>query len=281
MAFLQMNFLSRCLGLQTNVNVIIPSFSVDDAVHQNYHPYREGMKYQVLYLLHGGSGDYQDYIKFSNIIRYAEKHKLVVIMPSGYNSRYSDFIGGPRVLEYLTVELPEFCNATFPISTKREDTFIAGLSMGGNGAMKIASLYPERFSTVLCMSGAPFDPDTIKEVRGPVGTGENQEAMPGPNVNSIWGNLDEFKGSRNDAWHYAKLNVEKKKKLPVLYFACGGKDVSKPVVDEAYQYMTNLGYQTTYLVEEEYGHEWDFWDKILRKAMDDGWFPLKNEAIYG
>ena len=82
MATLNMNFLSKSLGLQTTVSIILPSFSFSDAMGDDKQAgyYREGMKFQTLWLLHGFSGDQEDYIKFTNIVRYAQDHQLAVIM---------------------------------------------------------------------------------------------------------------------------------------------------------------------------------------------------------
>lgn len=280
MGLIHFNFLSRHLGFQTDINVILPTYSMEEASKNSYDFYKPGMKFQVLYLLHGGSGDYQDYIKFSNIVRYAEKHKLCVVMPSGYNARYSDVLNGPRYFRYLAEELPLLCQTIFPISNRREDTFVAGLSMGGQGAMKLAVMYPEQYSVALCMSGAPFNPDTIKMLKRPSGTGnESAEAMPAPNAERLWGNLDLFKGSVHDAWHYARKNIEEGKKKVRFFFACGDADPNKGVVDDAYEYMTNLGYDTTYEVGKGFDHEWDFWDLTLKRAFEEKWFPLKDCVI--
>ena len=77
MAVIKMNFLSQTLGFQTNITVCIPSFSFADAYNGRTETYVPGMKYQVLYLLHGGSGDDSDYVHFTNIVRYADENKIL------------------------------------------------------------------------------------------------------------------------------------------------------------------------------------------------------------
>ena len=71
-------------------------------------------------------------------------------------------VHGGRYFTFFTEELPKVCQAFFPISDKREDTFIAGLSMGGNGAMRLALKRPDLYSQALCMSGAAFDVQELK-----------------------------------------------------------------------------------------------------------------------
>ena len=86
MAVIKMNFLSQTLSMQTNVTICLPSFSFADLMQGREDVYVPGMKYQVLWLLHGFSGDDSDYVNFSNIVRYADDHKLAVVMPAAANS---------------------------------------------------------------------------------------------------------------------------------------------------------------------------------------------------
>ena len=130
------NFLSKYLGMQTNVTMCLPSFSFADVMSDRKEVYVQGMKYQTLYLLHGGSGDDSDYVNFSYIVRYADDHKLAVVMPCDYNGEYTDVPKGPKYLKYIMEELIPLTRAFFPLSDKREDTFVGGLSMGAAGAMK-------------------------------------------------------------------------------------------------------------------------------------------------
>ena len=108
---LKMNFLSKHLGMQTNVTVCLPSFSFADVMEKRENVYVKGMRYQTLYLLHGGSGDDSDYVNFSNIVRYADDHKLAVVMPCDFNADYTDAPKGPRYLRYVTEELPAMVQA--------------------------------------------------------------------------------------------------------------------------------------------------------------------------
>ena len=128
--------------MQTNVSICIPTFSFADMYNNRTEVYVPGMKFQVLYLLHGGSGDDSDFIHFSNIVRYADENKVAVVMPCDYNACYTDAPDGPKYYSYLVEELPRVCASMFPISDKREDTFIGGLSMG-------SSIWKHRLSSCL------------------------------------------------------------------------------------------------------------------------------------
>lgn len=129
MALINFNFLSVCHGKQSNVTIILPTSGMDDKkVGKTIEV--PGMKYQVLWLLHGGGGDNTDFVNFSNIVRYANEHRIAVVMPAGVN-----FHEG-KDYEYVTEELPRVLRILFPLSDRREDNFIGGLSFGGDCAMK-------------------------------------------------------------------------------------------------------------------------------------------------
>ena len=276
---LKMNFLSKHLGMQTNVTVCLPSFSFADVMEKRENVYVKGMRYQTLYLLHGGSGDDSDYVNFSNIVRYADDHKLAVVMPCDFNADYTDAPKGPRYLRYITEELPAMLEAVLPLSDKREDTFIGGLSMGAHGAMKISLLYPERFAAVLVMSGAARSADTMdlmKKVRQEDG---DPDAMPMPDMEGIYGDLSQIRGGKHDAYAAAEQAAAQKKPLPEYFFACGSDDFALPRCKFGYEALTKLGFKTHFLEVPGYKHEWDFWDMILRKAIAE-WLPIRHKVIY-
>ena len=275
MATIKMNFLSKALGRQVSIEAIIPSFSFGDCMNDE-HPqdyYQEGMKFQTLWLLHGFSGDEEDYIKFSNIVRYAEAHKVAVIMPAAYNMGYADEAEGAKYMSFVAKELPAVCQAFFPLSTKREDNFIGGLSMGANGAMKIGLAYPEQYSCVLCMSGA------TGEITGSSSSvkwfGNSPEVfggvVPGRELSRI--------GTLDDSYFTAKRNLEEGREVPEFFMSIGDQDFLLEMVRKNKDYLMDLGYKVLYEEVEGYGHQWEFWDLTLEKALNK-WLPLKNSPIY-
>lgn len=152
MALIHCSFFSRTLMENTDLNIIIPTFDSADLFNPKDHHPEHGFK--TLYLLHGMYGNYADWERYTGIEAYAQAKNLAVIMPSAANSFYTDMAHGNKYYTYITEELPVFAKSLFPISDTREDTFIAGLSMGGYGAWKIALNHPERFSYAASLSGA-------------------------------------------------------------------------------------------------------------------------------
>ena len=92
----------------------------------------------LLYLLHGLSDDATAWTRYTSIERYAQAYGLAVVMPQVQRSFYCDQVHGGRFWTFMTQELPEVVQRFFHVSSRREDTFVAGLSMGGFGAMKWA-----------------------------------------------------------------------------------------------------------------------------------------------
>ena len=153
MALIDIKLFSTSLLTNTDVRVVLPT--PDEPFYSDDTPwYRKDKRYQVLYLLHGAHGDCTVWTRNTGIERYAQKYKLMVVSASVTNSCYVDMVHGGKFFTYMTQELPAFIESTFPASTRREDTFIAGMSMGGYGAFRLGLAQPERYSCIVSLSGA-------------------------------------------------------------------------------------------------------------------------------
>ena len=121
------DFYSKSLGFTTRLDIIFPDASNDVT------PVRFGEP-KVLYLLHGLAGSSGEWTRFSKIEYYAKKYNFIMIMPEVQRSFYCDIPGGPAYFTYVTQELPAICGQWFRLDSSRENTYIAGESMGGYGA---------------------------------------------------------------------------------------------------------------------------------------------------
>ena len=275
MATLHLNYLSRALGLQTNVSVIIPAKPM---VFGGEAPQHKGKpKYQVLWLLHGGGGDDQDYLNFSNIVRFTDEHQIAVVMPSDQNAFYCDgyLPNGGNYFSFVTEELVKLCRSIFPFSDKREDNFIAGLSMGSGGAMKCAVLHPELYAAALIMSGGGMrlhraEDAWAKEFLKKVINGEDVSSYEVP---------EEPKKDITMAVPMYDILKNRMDTLPKFWFTCGGDDFLKTDVKLALDFYDKMGLPYFYEEVPGYRHEWDFWDLSLRKALKE-WLPIRHAAIY-
>ncbi|MBQ6524055.1 MAG: hypothetical protein IJI12_05285, partial [Atopobiaceae bacterium] len=152
MALIQMNYLSNALLRTVPVNVILPV----DKVSSKTRDYEAQTKpFKTLYLLHGMFGNYTDWCANTRVQRWAEEKNLAVVMPSGDNMYYvNSLIPFNDYGTFIGEELPRIMRAAFPLSDRREDTFIAGLSMGGFGAIRNGFKYADTFSHIAALSSA-------------------------------------------------------------------------------------------------------------------------------
>ena len=143
MALIELKFYSQMLGMQTEAYIIIPQKFTSGEI--GIEGKSDSKEYKCLYLLHGLSDDHSIWLRRTSIERYAAEYGICVVMPCGARSFYTDMKYGMKYFSYITEELPCVVSEFLKVSNKREDTYIAGISMGGYGALKAALKKPEVF----------------------------------------------------------------------------------------------------------------------------------------
>lgn len=263
MALLHFNFESEYLGNNTEISVILPDKprSLTPAEF-----YGGGKKHKVLWLLHGTFGDHTDWIRKSNIELYACEKNLIVVMPSGLNSNYVNwpsFATGYNAWDYLFEELMPLIYGWFPASDRREDNFIAGLSMGGGGAIQYAAGRPERFAAAAILSSAPSN---LHELDLSVSSGTPAFDRRTKNIVESFGGMEGYLNSPVNVWdRLPELN--KSGTLPRLYFCCGKNDFLFDRYQKFKDYAQEIGLNATFEEADGYTHEWRFWDLFIQKAL--------------
>jgi S-formylglutathione hydrolase FrmB len=241
MAFLQTAIFSQVLGIQTAFNVIIPEVKGQE-------------KPRVLYLLHGLSDDHTIWSRRTSVERYASAYNLAVIMPTTQRGFYTNMKIGYNYWTFISEELPEIVKNLFNVSDKREDTFAAGLSMGGYGAMKLGLGCPDKFAGVASMSGA-LDMRTRKDL--------------GPEYHATFGtDFDD----NNDLFYLADKVAESGKERPRLYICCGTEDFLYNDNQLFLNKVRKLNYDVTYK-EGPGNHNWEYWDTMIQDILK--WIYLK------
>ena len=175
--------------------------------------------------------------------------------------------------KFIGQELVEITRKMFPLSHKREDTFIAGLSMGGYGAIRNGLKYHNTFGYIAGLSSAIVVDGIEKRTNDTPNFIERRDF-----AESVFGDLSKLEMSdRNPEWLVKKLSSAHTK-LPKVYLACGTEDVLLEGNRKIRDYMKAAGFDVTY--EEGPGaHEWDFWNRYIKRVID--WLPLDEDAQAG
>jgi len=259
MALMHVNFFSDVLGLSVSMDAIIPQTAKSLIGMKTV---AGGKPYKTLYLLHGMSDDHTIWQRRTSIERYASELGIAVIMPSTGLGWYTDMAHGLKWMTYVSQELPEICRDFFPLSSKREDNYVAGLSMGGYGAIKVGLTCGESFSYAASLSGAL----NMREQN--VSNDERSETF----WSDIFGPLDQFEGSDNDL-----LSLAEKRKasgnMPKLYQWCGTEDFLYQQNVTFRDHALKLGYELTYK-ESAGDHQWIYWDERIQDVLN--WLPLQG-----
>lgn len=264
MALLQCNFVSASLMRAVHFNVILPV----DKIFANQEQAAENKPFPTLYLLHGIFGNDMDWVSGTRIQRYAEEKDLAVVMPSGDNGFYVDHPGGDRYGEFIGKELVEATRRMFPLSKERDKTSIAGLSMGGYGALRNGLNYPETFGYAAGLSSA-FILDAAASVHD---SASGKIPMQGrPYYESVFGDLTKLMGSDRDPEALIRNLKKNRQSVPNIYLTCGTEDPLLNANRAFHEFLKEQGVEHTY--EEGPGsHEWDFWDRAVKRVID--WLPL-------
>jgi putative tributyrin esterase len=257
MPLIHCDFFSEVLHLSTSMDVILPlrKWNPNTTEPEAGHP--------TLYLLHGHSDDHTIWQRRTSIERYVEGLDLAVVMPAVHRSFYTDMAIGYRYWTFISEELPFVARALFHLSAAREDNFVAGLSMGGYGAFKLALSHPERFAAAASLSGA-VDIARVANNKDP----ERQSEMQ-----RIFGDSDRIRGSKNDLFHLAKKVAASMGPKPRLYQWCGTEDFLYKGNLHFGRHLEKLGLELRY--EESPGtHEWKYWDEQIQIVLD--WLNLRK-----
>lgn len=215
----------------------------------------------VLYLLHGLSDDDTTWLRRTSVERYAAELGLAVVMPQVHRSFYTDEAHGSRYWTFLSEELPAVVAGFFRVSTDRRDTFVAGLSMGGYGALKWALREPDRFAAAASMSGA-LDVVALQQVQG-LRSDVDDRVFGGRSVAATPDDL---------FWLIDQVDAVD---VPALSVSCGTED---PLVESNRRFVSALQ-DRKIAVDGSFGpgtHEWGYWDREIERLL--GWLPLETDG---
>lgn len=238
-------FPSRCLKEITQVTILLPKhrpspFCAETAV---LYPFR------TLYLLHGAMESAETWLWNSGITQLVDEWNLAVVLPNGRSSFYLDEPEGPEYHSFITRELPEYLEQILPLSSRKEDRFIGGLSMGGYGAVYAALKCPELYGKVFSMSGALDVAKASGFVKVAFG-----------NVPWFLRNRKELTDGPYDLIHL--LREADPQAIPPLLLTCGDSDVFLRSCRQFREAAAGAGLSSTLSVTSG-GHDWAYWNEQL------------------
>jgi len=249
----EINFFSEVLELRSAMYVLLPQRTLADLKR------KRTPKYRTLYLLHGLSDDHTCWQRYTSIERYAEGLNLAVVMPAVHRSFYTDMVHGGKYWQFIGEEVPAVVRDLFPLSVERKDNFVAGLSMGGYGAFKLALTHPERFAAAASLSGGLDLGDTTRADNPRNDTSRLAE------YRTIFGDLSKVPGSKDDLFVLARKAARGTVK-PRLYQCCGTEDFLYSQNVRFRDAVRGLPLDLTY--EEGPGeHNWAYWDEMIQNVL--------------
>ena len=265
MALAHVHYFSQVLGLQCQADVILPQKlqGVGQAAStgQGDAP--------VLWLLHGGSDDHTIWQRRTSIERYVAPLGIAVVMPAVQLSFYTNMAYGGRYFDYVADELPQIMREFFHFSARREDNFVAGLSMGGYGAFKLALNRPAQYAAAASLSGV-LDIVSLVNARTK-GPGAEKTPHWGRMFQIVFGDPDKIKDSEHDLLYLLEKSTREGVDLPRLFTSCGTEDFLYGDHVLFRDLAQKLGVELAHH-EEPGEHEWGYWDRNIQKVLE--WLPL-------
>ena len=281
------NLRSSILAGPTDLSVIVPDPGIGGSAKGFYD---SGKKYKVLWLLHAGSGDRNDWLRSTCIGRFVQGREVIVVIPNALNSDFAnhpEFADGYNFSDFFFEELMPFIYNWFPASIKQEDNFISGFSMGAAGAWMYGLYRPEKFGGVAPISSPLKNYSFLEQYRNltsaefraratadrtafPSAYGNPKNGIMVKEINMVakYPSVGGFLDSYEHTWDRFR-EVAAAGKLPKIYLSCGTEDRMYQKVLQVKQYAEELGVKgITYDFISGEGGGFGFCDYILPKMMD-------------
>lgn len=238
MAHIDINLISNAMGRAVDFTLILPTKTSPtleknyDAKTNTYYQDKKTKKYPLLILLHGLLNDEKNWCRYARAEFYAEENNIAICMVNGENKFYLNWetpTTNDNFYDFIEYELKDFLYGTFPISSRREDNFIAGLSMGGYGALYHGLTNSRSYSAIGAFSTS----------------------------------YTEMKEKNFD---FKKI-IGRKTDIPFIYVSCGEKDSNLKDNNDIHKDLDDMGITHLYNVVPGYAHEWRFWDLELERFI--------------
>lgn len=255
MIHIQCDFQSVILATRVQVKVCLPNVVnfgeeiTDFKEHYSFRPFK------TLYLLHGAWDSAEQWVENTSALRLAEEAGLALVLPSVGNTFYANTLSGLRYEDFFMQELMGFVQGIFPLSSKREENFICGVSMGGYGSLKTVFKAPRLFSKCAVMSSVVNVSYSARIIR-----------TIGVETDHLLGKWKELKGSEYDLLTMLRELKGRYAELPELLLIDSTEDYLRETNLEFHEFLEKEEIPHTY---KEYPgmHDWKFWDEHLAECI--------------
>lgn len=268
MGMIRCHFFSEVFQTHTDITLTLPETA---AAFSAAELRGKRVLYPVIYVLHGGAEESTMWMRMSRIEEYSKHFGFISVSINGMSSAYSDMVHGYKIFTFLTEELPKFVEGVFPASPRREDRYIAGFSMGGQGALKAAFRCPEKYAAAMPLCGA----------RDIVPLFQKWETMDnGPDLTAVrdaLGPISELRGSNSDLVHLARLSAQSQGYKPRLLVACALNDYAAELTEQYHQMLNNIGMEHMYYQAPGI-HDYYFVDHALLWSLEN-WLKLDRPQV--
>ncbi len=251
MAKININMFSCYLKRDVHVDVVLPSKDFFNIINNDLEYNKK--EYKCLFLLHGIGDNEKVWSKNTCIDELAQKYGVVVVMPSAENTYYTDTSYSVLIKSFIEKELYSFIRFNFPISSNKKDIYIAGNSMGGYGALKIALSNLDKFGNCASFSGGL---DIVKQV--------NSKLKSIIDFDAVFGDISNIDQSEHSIKYL--LNNKIVEDLNI-YLTCGIDDQNLLSTKEIVNVLDDkkINYK---FIEDEGAHTWTYWNKQIKDYFE-------------
>jgi putative tributyrin esterase len=235
------------------------------------------MKFQTVYLMHGGGDDDSLTYRYTNAELWAQRNKVMLVTPNIANSFGANARYGVPYMTFITEELPVVIQTLFASSERREDNFIMGYAMGGNVALAAAITRPDRYYACMDISGGigmTMDVDVLKKELD----GDHFKNVF-PLYGATFGDSKSVEGSEFDLASVAKANRERNMPDCRFILACGSEEFIRERMENDVRILRKMDFDVQYICAEGYDHNFRMWNDYIEIGLDR-MLPLKRKAIY-
>ncbi|MDO7877706.1 alpha/beta hydrolase family protein [Hymenobacter sp. ASUV-10] len=226
------------------------------------YPKNKKARYPVLYLLHGAWGHFDNWLKQTpdkqTVHRLADQYNLIIVCPEGETFGFyldSPVNPGSQFETHILKEVLPLVDKTYRTVADKKGRVIAGLSMGGHGALYLSARHPELFAAAGSMSGA-LD---LRSLTRNVSAAEkaNREKLWAPVLGAETEHPERF--TANSVM--SMLEKIGQNQLPII-IDCGVDDFLIDINREVHRRLVYQHIPHDY-TERPGAHTWDYWQNAL------------------